>query len=132
MFGSRVNVRDTVKVGVRVVLMLASWLWLGSVSLSSYRFLYRFRVHCDTLADFLSNLHEWFHQRIQRDAVTQTHRLRTTLFFKTCCVQLYNKWKEETGSCEKCRHLERGTHVPDGGILQIEEVEMVWTCAKAG
>ena len=36
-----------------------------------------------------------------------------------------------TGSCEKCRHLERGTHVPDGRIPQREEVETVLTCAKA-
>ena len=37
----------------------------------------------------------------------------------------------KTRSCEKCRHLERGTHVPDGRIPQREEVEMVRTCAKA-
>ena len=41
------------------------------------------------------------------------------------------KRKEETRSCEKCRHLERGTHVPDGGIPQREDVEMVRTSAKA-
>ena len=41
------------------------------------------------------------------------------------------KRKDKTRSCEKCRHLERGTHVPDGGIPQREEAEMVWTCAKA-
>ena len=41
------------------------------------------------------------------------------------------KRKDETRSCEKCRHLERGTHVPGGGIPQREEVEMVWTCEKA-
>ena len=29
------------------------------------------------------------------------------------------------------RPLEKGTHVPDGGIPQREEVEMVWTRAKA-
>ena len=40
------------------------------------------------------------------------------------------KRKDETRPCEKCRHLERGTHVPGGGIPQREEVEMVWTCAK--
>ena len=39
--------------------------------------------------------------------------------------------KDETRPCEKCRHLERGTYVPDCGIPQREEVEMVWTCAKA-
>ena len=40
------------------------------------------------------------------------------------------KRKEKTRPCEKCRprHLERGTHVPDGRIPQIEEFEMVWTC----
>ena len=27
--------------------------------------------------------------------------------------------------------MERGTRVPDGGIPQREEVEMVWTCANA-
>ena len=32
--------------------------------------------------------------------------------------------------CEKCRHLERGTHVPDGGIPKREEVEMVRPCTK--
>ena len=26
-------------------------------------------------------------------------------------------------SCEKCRHLERGTHVPDGGIPQRRKAE---------
>ena len=31
-----------------------------------------------------------------------------------------------------CIHLERGTHVPDGRIPQREEVDMVWTCGKAG
>ena len=36
------------------------------------------------------------------------------------------KRKDATRSCEKCRHLERGTHVPDGRIPQREEVEMVW------
>ena len=36
-----------------------------------------------------------------------------------------------TRSCAKCRHLEKGTHVPDGGIPQTEEIEMVWACAKA-
>ena len=41
------------------------------------------------------------------------------------------KRKDTSRSCEKCRHLERGTHVPDGGIPQREEVEMVWTCAEA-
>ena len=68
MFGSRDNVRDTVKVRVRVELRLASWLWLRSVSLSSYRCLacYRFRMHCQTLADLISNLHEWLNQRIQK------------------------------------------------------------------
>ena len=40
------------------------------------------------------------------------------------------KRKNKTRSCEKCRHLERGTHVPNGRIPQREEVEMVWTCAK--
>ena len=35
------------------------------------------------------------------------------------------KRKDETRSCEKCRHLERGTHVPDGGIPQREEVDIV-------
>ena len=30
------------------------------------------------------------------------------------------KRKYETRSCEKCRHLERGTHVPDGGIHKRE------------
>ena len=35
------------------------------------------------------------------------------------------KRKEKTRSCEKCGHLERGTLVPDGGIPQREEVEMV-------
>ena len=42
------------------------------------------------------------------------------------------KRKDETRSCEKWRHLERGTHVPDGRIPQREEVEMVWACAKVG
>ena len=41
------------------------------------------------------------------------------------------RWARGTKWCEKCRHLERGTHVPDGRIPQIEEVEMVWTCAEA-
>ena len=41
------------------------------------------------------------------------------------------KGKGVTRSCEKCRHLERGTHVPDGRIPQREEVEMVRTCTKA-
>ena len=40
------------------------------------------------------------------------------------------KSMDETRSCQKCRHLERGTHVPDGGIRQIADVQMVWTCAK--
>ena len=40
--------------------------------------------------------------------------------------------ESKTRSCEKCRHLERDTHVPDGLIPQRKEVEMVWTCAKAG
>ena len=40
--------------------------------------------------------------------------------------------KGETGSCENYRPLERGTRVPDGRIPQREEVEMVWTRAKAG
>ncbi len=39
--------------------------------------------------------------------------------------------KDKTRSCKKCRNLERGTHVADGRIPQIEDVEMVWTCAKA-
>ena len=39
--------------------------------------------------------------------------------------------RKDNGSCEKCRHLERGTNVPDGRIPQREEVEMVRTCAKA-
>ena len=41
------------------------------------------------------------------------------------------KRKDETISCQKCRHLERGTHVPDDRIPQREDVEMVWTCANA-
>ena len=36
------------------------------------------------------------------------------------------KRKDETRSCEKCRHLERGTRVPDGSLPQREEVAMVW------
>ena len=39
--------------------------------------------------------------------------------------------KDKTRSCEKCRHLERRSHVPDGKIPQREKVDMVWTCAKA-
>ena len=35
------------------------------------------------------------------------------------------KRKDEIRSCEKCRHLERGTHAPDDGIPLREEVEMV-------
>ena len=36
------------------------------------------------------------------------------------------KRKDKTRSlCEKCRRLERVTHVPDGRIAQREEVEMV-------
>ena len=50
------------------------------------------------------------------------------------CIQLkcaaVGKRKYETRPCEKCRHLERGTHVHDGGIPQREEVEMVLTCTK--
>ena len=41
-----------------------------------------------------------------------------------------SKRKDESRSCEKSRHLERGTHLPDSGIPKREEVEMVWTCAK--
>ena len=41
------------------------------------------------------------------------------------------KRKDKTRSCDKCRHLERGTHIPNGRIPHREEVEMVWTCAKA-
>ena len=37
----------------------------------------------------------------------------------------------KTRPCEKCTHLERGTRVPDGSMSPREEVEMVWTCAKA-
>ena len=50
-----------------------------------------------------------------------------------CAHVVVGKRKDETRSCEKCRHLERGTHVGlhDGGIHQGEGVEMVWTCAKA-
>ena len=33
--------------------------------------------------------------------------------------------KDKTRSFEKCRHLERGTHEPDGRIPQREEVKMV-------
>ena len=40
------------------------------------------------------------------------------------------KRKDKTRPCEKCRHLERGTHVPDGRIPQREEVEMVRPCTK--
>ena len=40
------------------------------------------------------------------------------------------KRKDETRPCQKRRPLERGTHVPDGGIPQREEAEMVWTCSK--
>ena len=32
------------------------------------------------------------------------------------------KRKDETRSCEKCRHLERGTHVPDGRIPPRERL----------
>ena len=46
-----------------------------------------------------------------------------------CCCGF--KRKDETRSCEKCRHLERGTHVPVGGIPQREEAELVCTGAKA-
>ena len=38
--------------------------------------------------------------------------------------------KTRLDHCEKCRHLERSTPVPDGGIPQREEVEMVRTCTK--
>ena len=41
------------------------------------------------------------------------------------------KRKDETRPCQKRRHLERGTRVPDGGIPQREGAEMVWTCSKA-
>ena len=39
--------------------------------------------------------------------------------------------KTRLDHCQKRRHLERGTHVPDGGIPQREEAEMVRTCSKA-
>ena len=42
------------------------------------------------------------------------------------------KRKDKTSACKKSIHMERGTHVPSGKIRQREEVEMVWTCAKAG
>ena len=34
------------------------------------------------------------------------------------------KRKDKTRSCEKCRHLESGTHVPDDRIRQREGVEI--------
>ena len=37
--------------------------------------------------------------------------------------------KDKDGSCEKCRHLERGTNAHDGRVPHREEVKMVWTCA---
>ena len=43
----------------------------------------------------------------------------------------YAKGKTRLDHVRICRHLERGTHVPDSRIPQIEEVEMVWTCSEA-
>ena len=56
-------------------------------------------------------------------------QLHTTEMRMLRCM---GKRKDETRSCEKCRHLEIGTHVLDGGIPQREEVEMVCTCIHAG
>ena len=44
----------------------------------------------------------------------EERKLHTTEIYAHAAV---GKRKDETRSCEKCRHLERGTHVPDGGIL---------------
>ena len=40
------------------------------------------------------------------------------------CACCGSNRKDDTRSCEQCRHLERGTHVPDGRIPQREEIEM--------
>ena len=36
------------------------------------------------------------------------------------------KRKDETRSCEKCTHLERGTHVPDGMAEFLREKKLRW------
>ena len=45
-------------------------------------------------------------------------------------MRMWARGKKILYQCENCRHLEIGTHVPDGRIPQREEVEMVYTCAN--
>ena len=64
--------------------------------------------------------------------VGQLERRRRENCTQLKCAEV-GKRNDETRSCKKCRHLIRGTCMclHNGGIPQREEVEMVWTCAKA-
>ncbi len=58
---------------------------------------------------------------------TEERKLRTT----EMRMLQWARGKTRLDHVKKCRHLERGTHLPDGRIPQREEFEMVWTRAKA-
>ena len=65
------------------------------------------------------------------------HPVLLALYHVFCQLVFLNvMWARGKTRVEACEgnedmYLERGTHVPDGEIPQREEVDMVWTCAKA-